>query len=88
MITIFAELLLYLIVTLSHDIIDVVTIFIALFVVSKLDEVFYQEMAESELTRRLVSEARFSPLRKIQTTTSRWASSQNDDLDSTSHQVL
>ena len=38
------ELLMYLLVVLNHDMIEVVTTFLALFVISKLDEVFFAEL--------------------------------------------
>ena len=69
-ITISIELLLYLLVILSHDLIDVITTFMALFVISKLDEVFFVEFADSELTRQIIKDAKFASLRTIQTTTS------------------
>ena len=64
------ELLMYLLVVVNHDMIEVVTTFLALFVISKLDEVFFAELVEGEITRRVVTEAKFAPLRTIQTTTS------------------
>ena len=64
------EILIYLIVVLSHDIVDVVTTFLVLFVISKFDEVFFSELSEGEITRKLIKDAKFSPLRKICQTTS------------------
>ena len=68
---VFVQLLLFSIVVLSHDIIEVMTHFLALFVVSKLDEVFFSELsATGEITRKIISDKKFASLRLIQTTTS------------------
>ena len=67
---VFVELLLYLIIVLSHEIIDVITHFLALYVISKLDEFLFSELADNEISNRVAQEEKFSPLRTISTTTS------------------
>ena len=70
-ITVSIEVLLYVLVVLSHELLEVITAAVALAVLAKLHEVFSVEFASnSELTRRLLNEEKFAPLRTINTTTS------------------
>ena len=64
------ELILYFFVILSHDLIDVLTTFIALYVLSRLDEVFSLELSDTELALRITKDEKFAPLRTVKTTTS------------------
>ena len=64
------ELLMYLIVVLSHDIIEVVTTLLALYIISKFDEVFFTEFAEGETTKQLIKDEKFATLRAICQTSS------------------
>ena len=64
------ELILYFFVILTHDLIEVLTTFIALYVLSRLDEVFSLELSDTELALRITRDEKFAPLRRIKTTTS------------------
>ena len=70
MVIVSVELLMYLIVVLSHDIIEVVTTLLALYIISKFDEVFFTEFAEGETTKQLIKDEKFAPLRVICQTSS------------------
>jgi len=70
LITISIEILLYVLVVLSHDLLEVITTAVALAVVAKLHEVFSVELSSTELTCRVVKENKFAPLLTIKTTTS------------------
>jgi ABC-type thiamin/hydroxymethylpyrimidine transport system permease subunit len=73
LITLFIEILLYALVILSHDLIDVLTTFMALYVVSRLDEFFILELlsvGSTEITSRIIKEAKFANLWTVKCTTS------------------
>ena len=51
----------------------------ALYAISKLDEVFFLELSSTgEITRSIISMEKFGPLRQIETTTS-WAATNGAD---------
>lgn len=59
-VVVFVETLMYLLAVLSHDIVEVIMSFIALYVICKFDEVFYLGLAGGEVILRLLKDAKFA----------------------------
>ena len=72
LITISIEVLLYVLVIFSHDLLEVITVAVALAALAQLHKIASKEFAsKSELSRRIIVEDKFAPMRLIKTTSSK-----------------
>lgn len=77
------QLIMFTIVTLSHDLVEVVTHFLALYAIALLDEAFFTVVSSANIAMKVIAEKRFCPLKEIAVTTSQnGAIGENSSLQS------